>query len=73
MSSKNAASLARPIENVWNYPRPPRLERTPARLRVVWEGKDGGGPLTVADTTAGYRVLETSHPVSFSVWEEEAV
>lgn len=43
-------------ESVWDYPRPPRLERTGARLRVVFAG------VTVADTVCGYRVLETSHP-----------
>lgn len=43
-------------ESVWDYPRPPRLEPTPARLRVVVE------QIVVADTSAGYRVLETSHP-----------
>jgi uncharacterized protein (DUF427 family) len=43
-------------ESVWDYPRPPRLEPVAARLRIVFNGE------TVADTTAGYRVLETSHP-----------
>jgi uncharacterized protein (DUF427 family) len=43
-------------ESVWDYPRPPRLERTTERLRVTFGGE------TIADTTAGYRVLETSHP-----------
>jgi uncharacterized protein (DUF427 family) len=43
-------------ESVWDYPRPPRLERSERRLRVVAAGR------TVADTTAAYRVLETSHP-----------
>jgi uncharacterized protein (DUF427 family) len=43
-------------ESVWDYPRPPRLERTGERLRVMFNGE------AVADTVAGYRVLETSHP-----------
>jgi len=43
-------------ESVWDYPRPPRLEAVRKRLRVVFHG------VTVADTTAGFRVLETSHP-----------
>ena len=43
-------------ESVWDYPRPPRVERTTRRLVVV------AGGLTVAQTTLGYRVLETSHP-----------
>jgi len=43
-------------ESVWDYPRPPRLERCPERLRVMFAGAE------IADTHAGYRVLETSHP-----------
>jgi uncharacterized protein (DUF427 family) len=43
-------------ESVWDYPRPPRLESTPRRLRVVFNGA------VVAETTRGWRVLETSHP-----------
>ncbi len=43
-------------ESVWDYPRPPALEAVRDRIRVVFQG------LTVADTTAAYRVLETSHP-----------
>jgi uncharacterized protein (DUF427 family) len=43
-------------ESVWDYPRPPRLEAVTERLRVVFNGE------TIADTLAGFRVLETSHP-----------
>lgn len=43
-------------ESVWDYPRPPRLEKVAERLRIIFNGE------VVADTTAGYRVLETSHP-----------
>ena len=43
-------------ESVWDYPRPPRLEATARRLRVVVAGR------VVAETTRGHRVLETSHP-----------
>jgi uncharacterized protein (DUF427 family) len=43
-------------EWVWDYPRPPRLEGSDRRLRVVFGGID------IADTTEAYRVLETSHP-----------
>lgn len=46
-------------ESVWSYPRPPRLEPVAARLRVIFEG------VAVADTTAGYRTLETSHPPTY--------
>lgn len=43
-------------ESVWDYPRPPRLEPSTRRLRVVFGG------VTIADTTEAFRVLETSHP-----------
>lgn len=43
-------------ESVWDYPRPPRLEKVSARLRVIFSGQ------TIADTVSGHRVLETSHP-----------
>ena len=43
-------------ESVWDYPRPPRLEKLGARLLVIFNRQ------TIADTTSGYRVLETSHP-----------
>ncbi len=46
-------------ESVWDYPRPPRLEPVSARLRVVLGG------VTVAETTRGWRVLETSHPPNY--------
>lgn len=46
-------------ESVWDYPRPPRLERVARRLRVVFAGA------IVAETVAGYRVLETSHPPTY--------
>ncbi|KMO39264.1 DUF427 domain-containing protein [Methylobacterium aquaticum] len=46
-------------ESVWDYPRPPRLEPVPERLRVVFDG------ITIADTIRGWRVLETSHPPTY--------
>lgn len=48
-------------ENVWDYPRPPRLEPVRERLLVTALG------VVVADTTAGYRVLETSHPPTYYI------
>ena len=44
------------MESVWDYPRPPRLERTARRLRVIHAG------VLIADSANGWRVLETSHP-----------
>ncbi len=46
-------------ESVWDYPRPPRLEPTPKRLQIIFNG------VTIADTVKGYRVLETSHPPTY--------
>ena len=43
-------------ESVWDYPRPPRLERVPKNIKIVFNG------ITIADTNNSYRVLETSHP-----------
>ena len=48
-------------ESVWEYPRPPRVEPVPERIRVVVDG------LTIADTKRAFRVLETSHPPSYYV------
>ncbi len=44
------------MESVWDYPRPPRLERTNRRIRMVQGG------VVLADTREALRVLETSHP-----------
>lgn len=43
-------------ESVWDYPRPPRLERTRRRIEVWFGGEK------IADSTGAWRVLETSHP-----------
>jgi len=48
-------------ESVWDYPRPPRLEKTARRIRVVHAG------VAIVDTTAALRVLETSHPPVYYV------
>jgi uncharacterized protein (DUF427 family) len=43
-------------ESVWDYPRPPRVEPVPERIRVVVDG------LAIADSTRALRVLETAGP-----------
>lgn len=48
-------------ESAWDYPRPPRLERSSRLIRVVL----GGGVL--AATERAHRVLETSHPPVFYI------
>jgi uncharacterized protein (DUF427 family) len=60
-------ALGRPVpdvpgpgqESVWDYPRPPRLERTGEVVEVVLGG------VLVARTDAPMRVLETSHPPTY--------
>ncbi len=44
---------------MWDYPRPPAVEPVAQRVRVVLAG------VTVADSTAALRVLETSHPPNY--------
>jgi len=43
-------------ESVWDYPRPPKLEATSKRLKIILGGE------TIAETNRAFRVLETSHP-----------
>ena len=49
----------RPPERVADYPRPPRLETSNRRIRILLGGE------TVAETSSAYRVLETFHPPSW--------
>ncbi len=44
------------MEDVWAYPRPPALQPVARPVRIVFAG------VTIADTAAAWRVLETSHP-----------
>lgn len=46
-------------ESVWDYPRPPRVERTGRLVEVEV------GVRVVASTTDAWRVLETSHPPTY--------
>jgi uncharacterized protein (DUF427 family) len=48
-------------ESVWDYPRPPRVEPSDKRVRVVLGGT------VIADTARAHRVLETSHPPVYYV------
>ena len=54
-------------ESVWDYPRPPRLESSSSRVRVVVGGQ------TIADSRNSFRVLETSHPPVFYIPPEDVV
>ena len=48
-------------ESVWDYPRPPALEPTARRIRIVVASE------TIVDTTSAWRVLETSHPPGYYI------
>ena len=52
-------------ESVWDYPRPPRVEASDRRIRVIVDG------MTLADTTRAMRVLETSHPPAWYLPRED--
>jgi len=43
-------------ESVWDYPRPPRVEQSSRKIRVVFNDT------TIAETSRALRILETSHP-----------
>lgn len=49
------------IENVWEYPRPPKLEALKDTLRVILNGVE------IANTRAAHRILETSHPPTYYI------
>ena len=55
------ASNGKPIESVWDYPRPPRIERADWRIRVVVAG------VTIVDAPSALRVLETSQAPAYYV------
>jgi uncharacterized protein (DUF427 family) len=52
-------------ESAWDYPRPPRMEPVPDRVRVVVDG------VALADTTRAVRILETSHPPVYYIPEPD--
>ena len=52
-------------ESVWDYPRPPRVEPVPERVRVVLGG------VTIADSTRAFRVLETAGAPAYYVPRED--
>ena len=52
-------------ESVWDYPRPPRLERSPKQIKIIFN------QVIIAQSTNTYRVLETSHPPSYYIPTED--
>jgi uncharacterized protein (DUF427 family) len=56
-----------PTENVHDYPRPPALEPVAQRLLVRLGGE------IAAETTRGFRVLETHHAPTYYIPREDVV
>lgn len=55
------AANGKPVESVWDFPRPPRVERVDWRIRVVHRGA------VVVDAPWALRVLETSQAPAYYV------
>lgn len=53
------------IENVWDYPRPPRVEPVPQAVAIVLGGVE------IARSLRAMRVLETSHPPTYYLPAED--
>jgi uncharacterized protein (DUF427 family) len=57
----------RPKESVWDYPRPPAVERVDRHIRAIVTTR------TIADTRRPIRVLETSHPPAYYLPQEDVM
>jgi uncharacterized protein (DUF427 family) len=55
------AANGKPIESVWDFPRPPAIEVVPWRIRVVHGGE------VICDAPEAVRILETSQPPAYYV------
>jgi uncharacterized protein (DUF427 family) len=53
------------IESVWDYPRPPKLEKFKGHIRILHKN------LILADSNNVYRILETSHPPVYYIPAED--
>jgi uncharacterized protein (DUF427 family) len=65
MTQHSAGESGRGKESVWDYPRPPRLERSHRRVRVEFGGQ------IIAESDRAYRILETSHPPTYYIPPED--
>jgi len=52
-------------ESVWDYPRPPRVEKVNKKIEIVFNGEK------IVSTTDAYRVLETSHPPVYYIPQKD--
>ena len=46
-------------ESVWDYPRPPRLDKFNGHIRIVFN------KIIILDTNEAFRIVETSHPPTY--------
>lgn len=65
MTQPKPDPVAEAQESVWDYPRPPRVEADARRVVVEFGGT------VIAESTATWRVLETSHPPVFYIPPED--
>jgi uncharacterized protein (DUF427 family) len=61
MANRELAANGRPVESVWDYPRPPRIEPCDRHVEVVHRGH------AIAESGRALRVLETSSPPTIYV------
>jgi uncharacterized protein (DUF427 family) len=54
-------------ESVWDFPRPPRVERSTSVIRVVLGG------VTIVETERSWRVLETASPPTYYIDQADFV
>ncbi|MEO1256217.1 MAG: DUF427 domain-containing protein [Bacteroidota bacterium] len=65
VSKKEVVSIVNKIkpkpgqESVWDYPRPPAIEKVSKHIRVVFNEEP------ILDTNQSFRILETSHPPTY--------
>jgi uncharacterized protein (DUF427 family) len=52
-------------ESVWDYPRPPRMEKSDQHIKIVFKGQ------VIADSRRSKRILETSHAPSYYIPPED--
>jgi uncharacterized protein (DUF427 family) len=57
----------KPLESVWDYPRPPRVEAFSGLIEVHQNG------YVLAKSSRTFRVLETSHPPVFYIPPEDII
>ena len=52
-------------ESVWDYPRPPALEKVDRRVKVIFND------VIIAESNRAYRILETSHPPVYYIHPQD--